>query len=105
MSDAHQRFSARTRQSGELDKPDGTRRRNLETGRLSVVFGADAACVLEHLASEDQRSTGGYVRKVILEHLAALGYTQDTLPARAAQLRSARAAQEALPAPATPAAI
>jgi hypothetical protein len=107
MTTAHQQFSARTRQSGELDKP-GSRRRNLGTGRLSVVFGADPACVLEDLASLDQRSVGGYVRKVVLEHLAAMGLVGDALAARAAELRAAKGAEnegEALPDPATPAAV
>lgn len=112
MSAAHQRFSAKTRQSGELDRPEGGRRRNLETGRLSVVFGADPACVLEDLAAQDQRSVGGYVRKLVLECLARdHGLEGPTLAARAAQLRAAKGTsapqsdEQPLPAPATPAAV
>lgn len=109
MSAAHQRFSAKTRQSGELDRPEGGRRRNLETGRLSVVLGADNACVIEHLAAEDHRSAGGYIRKVIVEHLRDVhGLEGEGLAARAAELRAAKAAQndaDASPAPVTPQAI
>lgn len=107
MSDAHQQFSARTRQSGELDKP-GKRRRNIETGRLSVVFGADLACVLEDLAGRDQRSVGGFIRKITAEHVAGLGLDGEGLAARAAELRAAKLAQsdeQPDPAPATPAAV
>lgn len=89
MSAAHQQFGARTRASGELDKP-GKRRRNLETGRLSVVFGADPACVLEDLAAQDNRSVGGFIRKIVLEWLAAKGYSGPALAARAAALRAAK---------------
>lgn len=112
MSAAHQRFSAQTRRSGELDKPEGGRRRNLETGRLSVVFGADAACVLEDLATEDQRSVGGFVRKVVLEWLLEKkGWDKDSLATRAAQLRAAKGTSASQSdeaptlAPATPAAV
>lgn len=109
MSAAHQRFSAATRRSGELDKPEGGRRRNLDTGRLSVVFGADPACVLEHEASQDQRSVGGLVRKIVLEwFLEKKGMDAPALSARAAELRAAKASQtdeDASPAPATPAAV
>lgn len=107
MTTAHQQFSARTRQSGELERPEG-RRRNLETGRLSVVFGADPLCVLEDLATEDERSVGGYIRKLALEHLAGRGYSGPSLAARAAELRAAKSTQsdeDPSPAPATPAAV
>lgn len=94
MSAAHQRFSAESRRSGELDKPAGKRRRNLDTGRLSVVFGADAACVIEDLAAKDNRSVGGFVRKVTLEYLTRIhGLHGEGLAARAAELRAAKAAQ------------
>lgn len=90
MKAAHQQFSAQTRRSGELDKPDGKRRRNLQTGRLSVVLGADPACVIEHLAAEDHRSAGGFIRKIILETLARdYGLEGPALAARAAELRAA----------------
>lgn len=108
MSAAHQQFSARTRKSGELDKPTG-RRRNLETGRLSVVFGADAACVLEDLAKKDQRAVGGYIRKVVLQYLGERhGLTGSRLATRAAELRAAKEAEsdeEGSPTPAAPAAV
>lgn len=109
MSAAHQQFSARTRQSGELDKPEGGRRRNLDTGRLSVVFGADPAAVLAELAAKDQRSVGGYVRKIVLQYLGERhGLSGERLAVKAAELRAAKEAESAevpSPAPATPQAV
>ena len=93
MSAGHQQFSARTRKEGELEPPEGGRRRNLETGRLSVVLGADAACVLVKLAAEDSRSVGSLIRKIVLEWLAGQGYTPTRLAARAAELRAEKAAE------------
>jgi hypothetical protein len=111
MTTAHQQFSARTRKSGELDQP-GKRRRNLDTGRLSVVFGADPCVVLEDLAAKDDRSVGGLIRKIVVEWLEGThGLDKAALATRAAQLRAAKAASDDLsdeqpsPAPATPAAV
>jgi hypothetical protein len=68
MTSAHQQFSARTRANGEVDKP-GKRRRNLSTGRISVVLGVDAACVMRELAGKDSRSVGGLIRRIVLDWL------------------------------------
>ena len=105
MTTAHQQFSARTRQSGELAKPEG-RRRNLETGRLSVVLGADPACVLEHEAALDGRSVGGFIRKIVLAwFLEARGMDAKALAVRAAELRAVKSAEtddDAAPSPTSP---
>jgi hypothetical protein len=90
MTVSHQQFSAKARKSGELDKP-GKRRRNLETGRISVVLGADAACVIEEMARSEGRSTGGTIRKIVLEYLSsARGLSGAGLTAHAAELRAAK---------------
>lgn len=94
MEGSHQQFSAQARSSGELDKP-GKRRRNLETGRISVVLGADPACVIESLAKMEGRSTGGMIRKIVLEHLASYGLSGAGLTAHAAELRAAKRPSDA----------
>lgn len=88
MSAAHQQFSARTRQSGELDRP-GKRRRALKDGRISVTLGADLGCVVEVDAKEDNRSAGNFIRKLVLAHYAANGQDAASLAVRAAALREA----------------
>ena len=95
MSAAHQQFSARTRQSGELDKRAGKRRRSLKDGRISVTLGADLGCVVEVDASADNRSAGNFIRKLVLAHYAAQGQDDAALAARAAALRAASEAEQA----------
>lgn len=93
MSAAHQRFSAQSRRDGELDKP-GRRRRALKDGRISVTLGADLGCVVECDAAQDHRSSGGFIRKLVLAHYAAQGQDAASLAARAAALRAATPTDE-----------
>lgn len=93
MTTAHQQFSARTRQSGELDKP-GRRRRALKDGRISVTLGADLGCVVEVDAKGDNRSAGNFIRKLVLAHYEAQGQDAASLAARAAALRAVAAKDE-----------
>lgn len=94
MKNAHQQFSARTRQSGELDARQGKRRRSLKDGRISVTLGADLGCVVEMDAKADSRSAGSYIRKLVLEDYARRGQDIASLAARAAALREAAASAE-----------
>lgn len=93
MSAAHQQFSARSRESGELDRP-GRRRRALKDGRISVTLGADLGCVVECDAAEDQRSAGGFIRKLVLDYYASRGQDAPALAARAAALREDASSSE-----------
>lgn len=106
MSAAHQQFSARTRVSGELEKPEEGRRKNLENGRLSVVFGKDLACVMAADAADQGTSAGGYARRLVLEHYEREGMDRAHIAARAAELRAARhAVADESPAGEAPAAV
>mgnify|MGYP000888560178 CR=1 FL=1 len=89
MKNAHQQFSALARRSGELDKP-GKRRRNLTTGRISVTLGADLAALVEHDGAAEDRSAGGFIRKIVLEHYKRKGLSGPALADRAAELRAAK---------------
>ena len=89
MTAAHQRFSAQTRLAGKLDRPNGERRKNIKSGRLSVVFGKDLLCLMAHDAKEAGTSAGDFARGLALEHYAAKGMDSDAIADRAAELRAA----------------
>ena|SRR3982751_1077996 len=102
MKPAHQQFSAQTRRNGELEPPQGQRRRNLETGRISVVLGNDIAIIVADDAETDGRSVGGFIRKLVVEHYLNSGWNPAALAARAAALRATNdgpPAEEPAPAP------
>jgi hypothetical protein len=103
MSAGHQKFSAQTRAAGQLDRPNGERRKNIKGGRLSVVFGKDLLCVMAHDAQAAGTSAGDYARGLALAHYAGKGMDLDALAARAEELRALEAATSAENGPPVPA--